>query len=135
MPDLTDKAAQSYATAFQEAIDMVVSRYPALARLGSEGAAEMLKGIDFEALFRNNYGMDKALEGLAVSFAKEIIVVPPPAILPSTEVLSTALQFQIDGANTQITQSAAEIRKIMMQSILGRQSEAEFAAAFFATRE
>jgi hypothetical protein len=129
MPDLTDKAAQAYSTAYQSAIEDVISRYPALAKLPNERAAELLRDIDFENLFRTNYGMDKALEGLAVSFAKEIVVTPAPPILPSTETLSAVLQFEIDAANTQITQSAAEIKKIMMRSVLGRQSEAEFAAA------
>jgi hypothetical protein len=129
MPDLTDKAAKAYSDAYQSAIDDVISRYPALRRLSAADAAVMLQSVDFENLFRSNYGMDKALEGLAVSFAKEIIVTPPPPALPSTEVLSAALQFQVDAANSQITQSAAEIKKTMMNSILGKQSEAEFAAA------
>jgi hypothetical protein len=129
MPDLTDKAAQAYSTAYQSAIEDVISRYPALAKLPNERAAELLRDIDFENLFRTNYGMDKAIEGLAVSFAKEIVVVPPPPILPSDQTLSAALQFEIDAANTQITQSAAEIKKIMMRSILGKQSESEFAAS------
>ena len=73
--------------------------------------------------------MDKAFEGLALSFAKEIVVTPPPPALPSTEVLEAALKFNVDAANTQITQTAAEIKKIMMESIMGKQSEAEFAAA------
>ena len=114
MPDLTDKAAKAYSDAYQSAIDDVISRYPALRRLSAADAAVMLQSVDFENLFRSNYGMDKALEGLAVSFAKEIIVTPPPPALPSTEVLSAALQFQVDAANSQITQSAAEIKKPMM---------------------
>ena len=129
MPDLTDKAAQAYADAFQSAIDDVIARYPALANLSQEGAASLLQSIDFDELMRTSYGMEKALEGLAVSFAKEIVVVPAPPILPSSETISAALQFQVDAANTQITQSAAEIKKTMMRSILGNQSEAEFAAS------
>jgi len=129
MPDLTDKAAQAYSSAYQSAIDAVVSRYPALARLPSNEAANLLQSIDFEDLFRTTYGMDAALEGLAISFASEVVVVPPPPITPSAETLSAALQFEIDAANTQITQSAAEIKKQMMRSVLGRQSESEFAAA------
>jgi len=129
MPDLTDKAAQAYSSAYQSAIDIVVSRYPALARLPSNEAANLLQSIDFEDLFRTTYGMDAALEGLAISFASEVVVVPPPPITPSAETLSAALQFEIDAANTQITQSAAEIKKQMMRSVLGRQSESEFAAA------
>ena len=129
MPDATDRAAEAYAKAYQSAIDDVISRYPALARLSSEQAADLLRSIDFEDLIRTNYGMDKALEKLAVSFATEIVVTPAPPILPSTQTLSAALQFEVDAANSQITQSAAEIKKIMMRSILGRQSEAEFAAA------
>ena len=127
--DLTDKAASAYSDAYEKAIQSVRSRYPQLVKLPKEEAATLLKTIDFEAIFRSTYGMDKAFEGLAVSFAKEILVTPAPAILPSTETLSTVLQFQVDAANSQITQSAAEIKKIMMNSILGRQSEAEFAAA------
>ena len=129
MPDATDRAAEAYAKAYQSAIDDVISRYPALARLSAEQAAELLRSIDFEDLIRTNYGMDKALEKLAVSFATEIVVTPAPPILPSTQTLSAALQFEVDAANSQITQSAAEIIKIMMRSILGRQLEAEFAAA------
>jgi len=129
MPDLTDKAAQAYSAAYQSAIDDVISRYPALAKLSSDEAAALLNSIDLEDLFRTNYGMNKALEGLAVSFAKEIIVVPAPPILPSTQTLAASLQFEVDAANAQITQSAAEIKKIMMRSILGKQTEAEFAAA------
>lgn len=129
MPDLTDQAAQAYASAYQSAIDDVISRYPALARLPSEQAAALLRDIDFESLFRTNYGMDNALKGLAGSFAKEIIVTPPPPILPSTQTIGAALQFEVDAANTQISQTAAEIKKIMMRSILGRQTEAEFAAS------
>ena len=129
MPDLTDQAAQAYASAYQSAIDDVISRYPALARLPSEQAAALLRDIDFESLFRTNYGMDNALKGLAGSFAKEIIVTPPPPILPSTQTIGAALQFEVDAANTQISQTAAEIKKIMMRSILGRQTEAEFANA------
>ena len=127
--DLTDKAASAYSDAYEKAIQSVRSRYPQLVKLPKEEAATLLKTIDFEAIFRSTYGMDKAFEGLAVSFAKEILVTPAPPILPSTETLSTVLQFQVDAANSQITQSAAEIKKIMMNSILGRQSEAEFAAA------
>jgi hypothetical protein len=129
MPDLTDKAAKAYSDAYQSAIDDVISRYPALSRLSSADAAARLSGVDFENLFRTNYGMDKALEGLSISFAKEIIVTPPPPVLPSTQVMSTALQFQVDAANTQISQTASEIKKIMMNSVLGKQSEAEFAAS------
>ncbi len=129
MPDLTDQAAQAYANAYQSAIDDVIARYPALARLSSEQAAALLRDIDFESLFRTNYGMDNALKGLAVSFSKEIIVTPPPPVLPSTQTIGAALQFEVDAANTQISQSAAEIKKIMMRSILGRQTEAEFANA------
>ncbi len=129
MPDLTDQAAQAYANAYQSAIDDVIARYPALARLSSEQSAALLRDIDFESLFRTNYGMDNALKGLAGSFAKEIIVTPPPPILPSTQTIGAALQFEVDAANTQISQTAAEIKKIMMRSILGRQTEAEFAAS------
>ena len=129
MPDLTDKAAQAYADAYQAAIDSVISRYPALSRLPSEDAAILLQSVDFEDIFRTAYGMDTALEGLAVSFAKEIVVVPPPPVTASAETLSAALRFNVDAANTQITQSAAEIKKILLNSVLGRQSEAEFAAA------
>ena len=129
MPDLTDKAAQAYANAYQSAIDSVISRYPALSKLSGDQAADLLKSIDFESLLRSNYGMDKALEGLVVSFAKEIIVTPAPPVLPSTQTLSAVLQFEVDAANSQITQTAAEIKKIMMRSIIGRQSEAEFAAS------
>jgi len=129
LPDLTDKAATAYSNAYQKAIESVRSRYPSLAKLPPGEAATLLKSIDFETIFRSTYGMDKAFEGLAVSFAKEIIVVPAPPILPSTETLSAALQFEVDAANAQITQSVAEIKKIMMRSILGRQSEAEFAEA------
>jgi hypothetical protein len=94
-----------------------------------EEAARVLSSIDFEGLFRENYGMNKALEGLAISFAQQVVVTPPPPVTPSAETLQAVLNFEIDAANTQITQSAAEIKKIMMRSILGRQSEAEFAAA------
>jgi hypothetical protein len=129
MPDPIDKAAQAYSTAYQSAIDDVLKRYPALSRLPQEEAATLLRNIDFDAIFRENYNMNTALEGLATSFAKEIVTVPPPPVTPSVEVLTTALQFEVDAANTQITQSAAEIKKIMLNSILGRQSESEFAAA------
>ena len=129
MPDLTDKAAQAYSSAYQSAIDMVVSRYPALARLPSNEAAALLSDIDFESLFRGGYGMDAALEKLSVSFATKVIVVPPPPVTPSAETLSTVLKFEVETASKQISQTAAEIKKIMMQSVLGHQSEAEFAAA------
>ena len=129
MPDLTDKAAQAYSNAYQSAIDDVLSRYPALYKMPKEEAARVLSSIDFEGLFRENYGMNKALEGLAVSFAQQVVVTPPPPVTPSAETLQAVLNFEIDAANTQITQSAAEIKKIMMRSILGRQSESEFAAA------
>ena len=129
MPDLTDKAAQAYSNAYQSAIDSVLSRYPALYKMPKEEAARVLSSIDFEGLFRENYGMNKALEGLAISFAQQVVVTPPPPVTPSAETLQAVLNFEIDAANTQITQSAAEIKKIMMRSILGRQSEAEFAAA------
>jgi hypothetical protein len=129
MPDLTDKAAQAYSSAYQSAIDMVVSRYPALARLPSNEAAALLSDIDFEALFRGGYGMDAALEKLSVSFATQVIVVPPPPVTPSAETLATVLKFEVETASKQISQTAAEIKKIMMQSVLGHQSEAEFAAA------
>ena len=129
MPDATDRAAEAYAKAYQSAIDDVISRYPALARLSSGQAAELLRSIDFEDLIRTNYGMDKALEGLAISFAREVIVSPPPPVTPSGATLEAMLNFEVDAANTQITQTAAEIKKIMMRSIVGRQSEAEFAAA------
>jgi len=129
MPDLTDKAAQAYSGAYEKALKDVVLRYPALAKLPTTEAAGLLQSIDFDSLFRENYGMGKALEGLAVSLAKEIIVTPAPPILPSTQTISAALQFEVDAANAQITQTAAEIKKIMMRSILGNQSEAEFAAS------
>jgi len=129
MPDLTDKAAQAYSDAYQKAIDSVISRYPALRKMPQAEAANVLRDIDFEQLFRSNFGMDKALEGLAVSFAKQVIVPNPPPVTPSGEVLSTVLNFEVDAANSQITQTAAEIKKIMMRSVLGRQSEAEFANA------
>jgi len=129
MPDATDRAAEAYAKAYQSAIDDVISRYPALARLSSGQAAELLRSIDFEDLIRTNYGMDKALEGLAISFAREVIVSPPPPVTPSGATLEAMLNFEVDAANTQITQTAAEIKKIIMRSIVGRQSEAEFAAA------
>lgn len=129
MPDLTDNSAKAYSDAYESAIKAVVSRYTALSRLDAVEASSLLRDIDFEQLFRTTYGMDKALEGLAVSFAKEIIVTPPPPALPSSQVLSAALQFNVDAANTQITQTASEIKKIMMNSIIGKQSEAQFAAA------
>ena len=129
MPDLTDKAAQAYSNAYQSAIDDVLSRYPALYKMPKEEAARVLSSIDFEGLFRENYGMNKALEGLAISFAQQVVVTPPPPITPSAATLEAALRFEVDTANAQITQSAAEIKKLMMKSILGRQSEAEFAAA------
>ena len=129
MPDPADIAAQAYSDAYQSAIKSVVDRYPALRQRSADEIAGLLREIDFDNLIRSSYGMDSALQKLAVSFAKEIIVTPPPPVLPSAETLSTAMQFQVDAANTQITQSAAEIKKIMMQSILGKQSEAEFAAA------
>ena len=129
MPDSIDKAAQAYATAYQSAIDDVLSRYPSLAKLSPKETAKLLSTLDFEDIFRTNYGMDNALGQLAAAFAREVIVVPAPPVLPSTEVLSTALQFEIDALNSQITQNASEIKRIMMRSVLGNQSEAEFAEA------
>ena len=129
MPDATDKAATAYSSAYEKAIQSVRTRYPALAKRSADEVAEVLGNLDFDALFRQSYGMNDALENLTRSFVKGILVVPAPPILPSTQPLSVALQFQVDAANSQITQSAAEIKKIMMNSILGNQSEAEFAAA------
>ena len=129
MPDLTDKAAQAYADAYQAAIDSVISRYPALSNRTQAEAAALLETIDLDDLLRGGFGMDAALEKLSFSFASQVLIKPAPPVVPSGETLSAVLRFEIEAASSQITQTADEIKKIMMRSILGRQSEAEFAAA------
>ena len=129
MPDLTDKAAQAYADAFQSAIDDVISRYPALANRPQIEATALLNNIDMDALMRGSFGMEEALEKVSMSFAHQIVVVPPPPVTPSAETISAMLKFEVESLSSQMTQTSSEIKKIMMRSVLGHQSEAEFAAA------
>lgn len=129
MPDLIDMAADNYAKAWEAMLAEVVKRYGEMtARFTHDEIIEALASDDFVAVIADQFGLNKATSALVNEYTAVLGSMKATAPL-SDEMLSALVKIDMNLYSSINTKTAAEIQKQLSMSVIGNQTEAEFAQA------
>ena len=126
--DSIDKAAQSLGDNWNAILHASVERYAKLRRLPTAQVLAIFETVDFPDIVKQQYGGGKQAQLMGVEYASSLLAATPVANIPD-EVLQALINDSFAVYDARLTLEATKIKNLMIRSVVGRQSEAEFAAS------